>query len=245
VKQSVREVSKAGQQVDRITSIDVGERTQKVEVKRSGFGELLLDQTQNFLAGAAIMFVLLFFLLASGDHFLRKLITALPRLQDKKRAVEISRRIEHDISSYLVAITLINILFGTAVGLALFFLGMPNPGLWGVMAGFLHFVPFLGAIAGLSIVTLVALLTFDQTTTIVLVPTAYLCLNLLAEYILLPFVISHRLMLNPVIVFSWLTFWAWLWGIPGALMAVPLLVIFKIVCERVQSLSLAAEFLGR
>src|SRR5438093_3440102 len=99
VKQSVREVTKAGQEVDRITKLDTGEKTQKVEVRKPSLGESLLEPTQDFLVSGGIVLVLLFFLLASGDVFLRKLVTVLPRFEDKKAAVAISHQIEDDIST--------------------------------------------------------------------------------------------------------------------------------------------------
>jgi predicted PurR-regulated permease PerM len=245
VKQSVREVTKAGQEVDRLTKLDTGEKTQKVEVRKPTLGESLLEPTQDILVGGGIVLVLLFFLLASGDTFLRKLVTVLPRFENKKAAVEISRQIEHDISTYLLAITVVNALFGLAVATAMYFLGMPNPLLWGVMAGLLHFIPFLGAVIGISVVTLVAAVTLDGIGAILLVPTAYFSLNIIEEYIVLPLVMGRRLMLNPVFVLVWLIFWTWLWGIPGALMAVPLLAIVKIICDHVEPLSAFAEFIER
>ena len=245
LKQTFREFSKASREVERITKFDTAGTAQQVEVKKSSVGEILLGQTQGFLVSGGVMFVLLFFLLASGDMFLRKLVTVLPRFENKKLAVEISRQIEHDISRYLLTVTLINAVFGSAVGLSMYFIGLPNALLWGVMAGLLHFIPFLGAIVGISVVTLVALVTMDQLTSILLVPSAYLGLNLLEEYLFFPFLIGRRLLLNPVVIFIWLIFWGWLWGIPGALMAVPLLAIFKIVCDHIEPLAAVAEFLGR
>jgi predicted PurR-regulated permease PerM len=245
LKQTFREFSKASREVERITKFDTAGTAQQVEVKKSSVGEILVGQTQGFLVSGGVMFVLLFFLLASGDMFLRKLVTVLPRFENKKLAVEISRQIEHDISRYLLTVTLINAAFGSAVGLSMYFIGLPNALLWGVMAGLLHFIPFLGAIAGISVVTLVALVTMDQLTSILLVPSAYLGLNLLEEYLFFPFLIGRRLLLNPVVIFIWLIFWGWLWGIPGALMAVPLLAIFKIVCDHLEPLAAVAEFLGR
>jgi predicted PurR-regulated permease PerM len=183
--------------------------------------------------------------MASGDLFLRKLVTVLPRWSEKKTAVKISRQIEHDISTYLFAITVVNAVFGLAVGAAMFFLGMPNPLLWGAMAGTLHFIPFLGAVVGISIVTLVAAITLDGLGAILLVPAAYFSLNILEEYVVLPLVIGRRLLLNPVVVLVWLIFWGWLWSVPGALMAVPLLAIVKIICDRVESLAVLAEFIER
>lgn len=245
VKQSVREVTKAGQEVDRLTKLDTGEKTQKVEVRKPSLGESLLEPTQDFLVSSGIVLVLLFFLLASGDLFLRKLVTVLPRFEDKKAAVAISHQIEDDISTYLFAITLVNAVFGLAVATAMFFLGMPNPLLWGVMAGLLHFIPFFGAVIGISVVTLVAAVTLDGIGTILLVPGVYLSLNILEEYIVLPLVVGRRLMLNPVVVFVWLVFWTWLWSVPGALMAVPLLAIVKIICDHFEPLAALAEFIEK
>jgi len=242
LKQSMREMTKAGQEVDRLTSMG-GEKSQKVEVRKPSLSETLLEPTQDFLIGTGTVLILLFFLLASGDLFLRKLVTVLRRFEDKKAAVEISRQIEHDISHYLFSISVINVFFGAAIGVAMFFLSMPNPVLWGVMAGLLHFIPFLGAMVGIGVVTLVAAVTLDGLGAILLVPATYLVLNLLEEYVAVPFVIGHRLLLNPVVLFVWLIFWGWLWGVPGALMAVPLLAIVKIVCDHVQPLASLAEFI--
>jgi predicted PurR-regulated permease PerM len=159
--------------------------------------------------------------------------------------VEISHQIEHDISTYLFAISVVNAMFGLSVGIAMYFLGMPNPLLWAVMAGLLHFIPFLGGVVGISVVTLVAAVTLDGIGTILLVPGAYFSLNVLWEYFVLPLVVGRRLMLNPVIVFVWLIFWGWLWSVPGALMAVPLLAIVKIICDHVEPLAPLAEFIER
>jgi len=245
VKQSVREVTKATQEVDKLTALESGEKTQKVEVRKPTFGETLLAPTQDFIVGAGMVVVLLFFLLASGDLFLRKLVNLLPNFTEKKTAVDIARQIEYSVSIYLFSITAINAFFGSAIGIAMYFLGMPNPLLWGAMAGLLHFIPFLGSLVGISIVTLVAAITFNEVIPILLVPASYLGLNLLEEYVVLPLVMGRRLMLSPVIVLLWIFFWAWLWGVAGALIAVPLLAIFKIICDRFEPLNSLGEFIGR
>ncbi len=244
IKQSVREVSKVTEQVDRLTNLSGSVKKQEVEIKRSTIGESLLAPTQEVIVGAGVMLLLLFFLLASGDLFLRKLVTILPNFSDKKLAVEISRQIEQNISLYLVTITVINICFGTAVATCMYLLGLPNPLLWGAMAGLLHFIPFLGSMVGITIVTLVGAVTLDNLATLALVPASYLSLNLIQEYLIVPIVLGRRLLLNPVVVFVWLIFWGWLWGIPGALMAVPLLAVLKIVCDHIEQFSTIGEFLG-
>ena len=245
VRQSVAEMSRATQEVDRLTTLGPADKSPKLEMRRPSLGESLLAPTQEFIVSLGIVIILLYFLLASEDMFLRKVVTVLPNWQDKRTAVAISRQIEQDVSIYLITITAINALFGLAVGVSLYFLGLPAPHLWGVMAGLLHYIPFLGAVIGIGMVTLVAAVTLGSFSEIVLVPIVYLSLNLLEEYVLLPLVLGRRLLLNPVIVLLWMIFWAWLWGVPGALMAVPLLAILKIICDRIQTLAPFGEFISR
>ncbi len=245
VRQSVKEMSKATQEVDRLTTLGPADKSPKIEVRRPTLGESLLAPTQEFIVSLGIVIILLYFLLASEDMFLRKIVTVLPNWHEKKIAVDISHQIEQDVSIYLITITVINALFGLAVGVSMYFLGLPAPHLWGVMAGLLHYIPFLGAVMGISMVTLVAAVSLNSFSEIALVPVVYLSLNLLEEYLLLPHVMGRRLMLNPVIVLLWMIFWAWLWGVPGALMAVPLLAIVKIICDRIEPLAPFGEFISR
>ena len=245
LKRSINEVSKATQQVEEITNISQDRSVETVQVKRPSLGEVMLIETQEFIIGSGIMFILLFFLLSSGDLFLRKLIKVLPRLQDKKRAVEIVRQIEGDISTYLFTVALINIGLGAALGCTLFFLGMPNPLLWGVMAALLNFIPYIGALAGIVIVTLAATLSFDTIWQILLIPASYWILNVIEAYLVTPVALGKRLTLNTVAIFLWVIFWGWLWGPAGALIAVPLLAILKIICDQIEPLTPIGEFLGQ
>jgi predicted PurR-regulated permease PerM len=123
-------------------------------------------------------------------------------------------------------------------------LGMPNPVLWGVMVGCFNFIPYLGDIASTIVLTLVASLTFDQLGRILLVPAVFFALTLLEGMIVTPLVVGNRLSLNPVAIFIWLLLWGWLWGIPGTLLAVPLLAVIKIICDNIVLLAPMGEFLG-
>ncbi len=182
------------------------------------------------------MLVLLYFLLASGDLFLRKLIRVLTTLEDKKRAVEIARRLQEDISLYLLTITLINLGLGVAEGIAMHLLGMPNPLLWGVIAAILNFIPYLGAMVGMAVIAAVAALTFQTPGQILLPPLVYFLLTAAEGYLITPHIIGRRLTLNPVMILLGLIFWGWMWGIVGAIVAVPLLVSFKILCDHIPQL---------
>jgi len=216
-----------------------------VAIKGPSLTAMFLGGALTIGAGLVIMIALLFFLLASGDTLLRQAVTIAPRLRDKKRVVEIMRDIEDDISYYLLTISLINAGLGCAVGFAMYLLGMPNPILWGVMAAFFNYVPFLGAVAGISIVGLVAILTFETPALILLPPLVYLVLTATEAQFFTPALLARRLTLNPIAVFLALIVWTWLWGIAGAMMAVPLLAMFKICCDHVDPLKPFGTMLGR
>jgi predicted PurR-regulated permease PerM len=206
--------------------------------------EALFGGTTAFVSEAIVVMVLLYFLLASGDLFLRKLIKVLPTFKDKKRAVEIAREMERNISTYLFTVTLINVGVGVAVGVGVGLLGMPNPVLWGVLAFVLTYIPYLGAIVGIGILGLAALLVFDDVGQALAVPAVYMVVSFLEGNFVTPLVLGRRLTLNPVVIFVGLLFWFFLWGIPGALLAVPILAVFKIVCDHVDTLAPIGEFFG-
>lgn len=128
---------------------------------------------------------------------------------------------------------------------ALYLTGLPNPLLWGAVAGLLNFIPYVGPVAGVSIVAVVSLATFDETGRALAAPAAYTVIQALEGYLVTPLVMGRRLTLNPVALFLWLIFWTWIWGIPGTLLAVPLLAVVKTVCDNVEVLWPVGEFLGR
>jgi len=246
VQQSVEELSETTKKVEEMTQVGSGTAptTVEVNVQRPNLTGTVINQTLSLLATVGAVTILLYFLLASGDLFLLKLVRILPRLEDKKIAVAIVREVRHDISRYLLTITLINAGLGLAVGITMSWLGMPNPVLWGVMTGCFNFIPYLGAVSSAIILTLVALLTFDGLDRALLVPSMFMGLTTLEGFFVTPMIVGHRLTLNPVAIFIWLTFWGWLWGVPGMLLAVPLLATLKIVCDHIQPLNSVGEFLG-
>jgi predicted PurR-regulated permease PerM len=243
-KKPVQTMSKATEQVEKITQVGGGQTPQAVQVTTETLGERMFTQVTDLVAGGVVMVILLFFLLASGDLFLRKLIRVLPSLADKKKAVEIARQIQIDISSYLVTITAINVALGLAVWGILSFLGVPNPLLWGVLALVTNYIPYLGAIIMIAVLAMVGFLTFESNTQAMMVPLSFVGLNILESYLVTPMVLGHRLTLNPVVIFLGLTFWGWLWGITGALLAVPIMVVLKIFCDHTEPLRPIGEFLG-
>lgn len=210
-----------------------------------GVGVVMLSETANVTLSIGSMVVLLYFLLASGDMFLRKLVNVLPTFRDKKQAVEIARQVQSDVSQYLLTITIINIALGATVGLAMLLLGMPSPWLWGAMVGIFNFIPFLGPAACFAIVALVAFMSFPDWHTAILPPLAVIGICTVEGQFITPTIVARSLVLNPVAVFVALLFFGWTWGVVGVLVSVPLLAVFKILCDRVQPLTPVGEFLGR
>jgi len=140
---------------------------------------------------------------------------------------------------------MINVTLGIAVGAALYALGMPSPALWGAMSAVLNYVPFLGHIAGISIIGMVALMSFGELQAAIIPPLVYASLSFVEGQFITPMILARRLTLNPVAVFLALIFWGWLWHIPGMLLAVPMLAASKIFCDHIQPLKPVGEFLGR
>jgi predicted PurR-regulated permease PerM len=244
LRRPVEQVSKTAEQVEQATKLDDSKATEVV-VKGPSLSDRLFGTTQTILVTALEVIILLYFLLASGDLFLQKLIKVLPQLRDKKKAVAIARETEASISTYLVTVTLVNLGLGLAVAAVMYVLQMPNPILWGALAAVAEFVPYLGASAMLALLSLAALVTFDQVGHALLVPVGYLAVNLLQSQLIAPLILGRRLTLNPVAIFISLVFWWWIWGVPGAFIAVPLIATFKIFCDHIEALAPIGEFLGR
>jgi predicted PurR-regulated permease PerM len=242
----VSDVSKATEQVQQLTQdmTGRGDADREVTVSTPTLAGTLLDGAKSFSLGAMSTLLLLYFLLASGDLFLRKTIAATPLLADKERAVDIATEVEAAVSRYLFAVTLINLALGGAVALALHVLGVPNPLLWGVLVAILNFVPYLGEIVIVGALTIVGLLTFDDVWRGLLVPGVFCVLSAAERYVLTPTIVGRRLSLNPVVIVLSVLFWGAMWGIPGALLAVPILVTLKVLSDRVERLHVFGDFLG-
>jgi predicted PurR-regulated permease PerM len=245
IKQSVEQVQRATEQVEKAAAVGSESRVREIKVKGPTLLEQLIDRAQDLLVGAFMTLVLLYFLMASDDFFLRKVVRVIPRMRDKIRAVEIGRKIEVEIGRYFVSFSLISLGVGVAVTLATWATGLPNPPLWGVMAAVLNFVPYLGPAISLSVISIVSVLTFDTLLAAALPPLAYLAVETVEGNVIQPMTFGRSLSLNPVAIFVSLLFWGWIWGPAGILLAVPMLVVIKVTSDHIESLHAVAEFLDR
>jgi predicted PurR-regulated permease PerM len=249
LREPIRTVTDATRRLDAATEGEAdGESTPAVVAVRQakpGWGETLVTWVPSVLGYAVVTVIMWFFFTTYGDLFLLKVVRILPTFADKKNAVEIAHKIENQISSYLTTITAINMGLGTAIGISMALWGMPNPVLWGVMGGVLNFIPYLGALVGVTVVGLVAFTQFDAPGYALLIPVTYYLLTATEGFIVTPILLGRRLILNPVVIFLGLVFWGWMWSIFGVLLAVPILVVFKIFCDHIKPLQPVGEFLGR
>jgi predicted PurR-regulated permease PerM len=214
-----------------------------VAVEGNRLSDRLLSGTRSVVSGVLETVLVLFFLLVSGDTFLRRLVEVLPHFRNKRQAVDIAQQIESDIAAYLVTITLMNAGVGLATGIVAAACGLGDPMLWGVVAFLLNYVPILGPMIGVITLLLVGLLSIDTLWVAFLPAGFYLAIHMIEGETITPMLLARRFTINPVLVIVALVFWYWMWGMPGAILATPMLAVIKIVCDRVQSLSAFGHFI--
>jgi predicted PurR-regulated permease PerM len=221
-----------------------GQKGSTIAVRRDlGLTGALFAGTRAVLDGLFTTVLVLYFLLVSGEIFLRRMVEILPKFSDKRQAVDISQQIEEDISAYLVTITAMNSAVGIATAATMYLCGLGDPLLWGTTAFLLNYIPILGPLFGTVIFLLAGMLSFDSLWWALLPPALYFGIHLVEGETLTPMVLARRFTLNPVLVILSLVFWFWMWGVPGAILAVPMLAIVKIICDRVRALKALGHFL--
>ena len=207
------------------------------------FSRASLPGREASRSGLFTTVLFLYFLLVSGDSFLRRLVEVLPRFASKRQAVDISQQIGRDISAYLVTITLMNALVGAATALVMWSTGVGDPVLWGTVAFILNYVPLLGPAAAIFIFLFAGSLTITSTWQALLPAALYGAIHVIEGETVTPMLLARRFTLNPVLVIFSFVFWFWLWGVPGAILSAPILATTKIVCDRVRPLAALGHIL--
>src|SRR6185295_10197317 len=164
--------------------------------------------------------------------------------RDKKRALAIAYDVEREVSQYLLTITLINISFGIYIAAVMTIVGMPNPVLWGVAALLLNYIPYVGALTGIAMVSVVSLISCDSISYALMAPLLYFAAAILEGQFFTPMFLGRRLERNSVAILIFVAMWGWLWGIVGAIIAVPFLVLIKVFCDHFAGLAGIGEFLS-
>jgi len=248
IKGSIEEVTAATARVEELARLedDANVRGSSVEIRQPGFLRLTLRSTPPVLLSVAVTFVLLYFMLASGREIVRKIaIRQESSPWSRRHVIAMVRAVESDISRYLVTVSFINASLGFVAAVMLYFLGLPNAVLWGVIIAMLNYAPYVGATISSGLLAVAAFLHFDSLGHALVVPAAFIGLAFFEGQVVTPSIIGRRLSLSPLLVFLSVIAFGWLWGAIGALIAVPILASTKIICQHVPGWAKVAEFLGR
>ncbi|MDA8585040.1 AI-2E family transporter [Rhodobacteraceae bacterium] len=243
VSDTIEAVQDASDQVEEMASAEPG-GPQQVIIEQPGILNSAVTAAARTATSIGIALILALFLLGSGNMFYVKLVQAFQSFGEKKRALATIYDIERQVSSYLLTITIINVCLGITMAIALHLLGIEQAYVWGIAAFLLNYLPILGGLVGTFLVGVQAIVFFDTLSEAIVVPIVYQFITAFEANFITPYLVGKRMKLNIVAVFLTVVLWAWLWGIAGALIAVPFLLVFKVVCDNIDSLKTVGNFLG-
>jgi predicted PurR-regulated permease PerM len=194
----------------------------------------VLAGTPKVLAAVLTVVLLVFFFLIYGDALLRRLVEIAPNFRYKRRTVSIVRSIQMEVSRYILTTIVINATLGVVTATMLWAYAVPDPLLWGSVAMIANFIPYVGSITTTTLLAVVGLMHFDQPGHALLPALTFASITAVEGNLITPLIQGRRMRLSPVAILLWLLVWGWLWGIPGALLAVPMLTSVKLVAERLR-----------
>lgn len=222
----------------------------KVQIEKPRFNvkDYLLPGSLGLATAAAKITMVLFiafFLLASGDHFRRKMVKlAGPTLSKKKLTLRALDEIDLCIQRYLLVQVFTSALVGIATWLAFLWIGVEHAAVWGVVTFVFNFIPYLGSIIASGAAMLAGFVQFGSFEMALLIGGVELLINTVEGYVLTPWLTSRAGRMNPVAVFAGVLAWGWLWGIWGLFLGVPILMVIKVICDRVDDFKAVGELLG-
>lgn len=250
VQKAATELARAAEEAGGSTAPGPGRGVARVMVEKPRFDirDHLWTGTvglMSLIGQTVLVTFLTYFLLLSGDTFRRKVVKiAGPGLAEKKLAVQALDEINAQMQRYLLVQLLASLGVGLATGIAFAVIGLKHAAVWGVAAGVLNLVPYVGSFLVTAAASLVAFLQFGQINLALAVGGSSLLINTVEGYLLVPWATSKASRMNPVAVFIGVLAWGWLWGVWGLLLGIPILMAVKAVCDRVHDLKPVGELLG-
>jgi predicted PurR-regulated permease PerM len=252
---TIQQVQKAANELQRTADENaarnpVGAGVQRVQIEEPLFdvrGYLTWGSASAiaFAGEATLVVFFVFFLLASGDLVKRKLVKlAGPSLEKKKITVQILNEIDAQIERFLLVRVATSIVVGVATWVAFRWLGVHHAPMWGVAAGVFNSIPYFGPVIVAGATAVAAFLQFDTITMALYVSGVSVVITSLEGWLLTPWLTSRAARTNEVAMFIGLIFWSFVWGIWGTLLAVPMLVVVKAFCDRIEDLKPIGELLG-
>ena len=205
----------------------------------------LLKRIGSIALATAATVILLYFFLASERWLITRTVEAIPRRRARVALIGGFRAAQRDIATFLGTQAMVNVGVGVATGIAVGLIGLPNPSLWGTLAGVLGFIPYLGPLVTIVLLALAGSLTFDTLPWMLAPAAAFGVINVIESNFVSPWIVGRRLEISPLVVFVSVMVCGWIWGIAGAFIAVPLLVAIRAAARRSRSLRLWCVYLDR
>lgn len=243
LRMAVEDAREAAKEVEEMTDLD-GEQPDAVVRQAPSLASRIFALTWTTTASTIVTLFIMYFLLALGRRTVDRGIDAMSSASRRACAHDLCHRFREQLAAYIQTLTLINIALGTVTGVVMAVLGLPNSLLWGVLAGLLGYIPYLGPFVMFLIISTVSILTFDDLVRILLPVAAFALLETIEGHFTTPWIVGRRLTLNPIAVFVFILFWGSLWGVLGAVLAVPILISIKIVCDGRPGLAPVSALLG-
>lgn len=244
VQEQIAEVQKAADAVDELTQLPKADQLE-VQIRETGMFEKLVQSLPSAIGSLALMTFTAFFLLTSGRAFMHKLASLGRSFGERRRVVRSILAVQRDVRRFLMTVVLINVGLGLATGLWVSLIGGDDAVLWAVAAAVANFAPYLGALAVAAALGIAGLITFPTVGGALALVGGYLSLTAIEGQLVTPSILGRNLAMSPVLVFLSVVVGAWLWGIPGALIAVPCLLAVKAICEELPQLRPVALLLRR
>ncbi|MCK0164361.1 AI-2E family transporter [Marinobacter sp. S6332] len=242
LKRQINKVTESAQKVeDSVNELsDTGGKKAAVEpttvvLQTDSWRAQLMNKARDGVAGLALAMALTYFLLVSGDRLVLNFVRQLPR-RHRRRVLRISRDSQHQIAQYLAVLGISNTSVGVATGLMAWAIGLPDPAVWGLVAGLARFIPYLGVILTILLLAVVSAVSLDTLWMMAIAPVGYLALTTMVGFFIEPWIHGFRMSINPVIIFVSIFFWGWLWGPVGVLLAVPLMTVIQVVLKQIPKL---------
>ncbi|RYZ11185.1 MAG: AI-2E family transporter, partial [Alphaproteobacteria bacterium] len=215
-----------------------------VVVQQPGLAASVIASVQTAVVQTGFIFILCYFFLITRGEFRMKFIAFQPTLRERVRAARVFRDVEKRVAGYIVTFSMINVVVGVGTGLACWQLGLPEPLMWGGLAAMFNFIPFLGPAIMMGLLGLAGLATFDTLVEASFPVLAFMSISFLEANLITPTIVGRRMTLNPLAIILVVSFWIWIWGPIGGVIALPLLIMFKVICDHTPALRVVGALIG-
>lgn len=245
VKGALSSLMRSAEKVEKtVEGLTESKQPVAVVLQSESWTGLVLMKLRNGLVGLALALALTFFLLVNGDRLIHNLVRQLPRYR-RRTGLRLIRESQREIARYLAVITLSNTAVGLVTMVMLWWLELPNAAVWGVLAGLLRFIPYLGVIVTVLLLSVISAVTLSEPWMMLIAPAGYILLTALVGFFIEPFIHGYRMSINPIIIFLAIFFWGWLWGAVGVLLAVPLMTVIQVILKQTEALKPVYRIIAR